>query len=137
MTTLRIAAAAAVILISTVSAEARHHRHHYLVSDRLPTVTEKIIGGRPAGCPHAYCGCGARLYLGIADVRLNLASNWLRYYSGSTPVAVWSHHIAIIERMTGPRTAILRDYNSGGGLSRIHERSLAGARIIGTRYASR
>jgi len=99
--------------------------------------SEGVIGGRPSGCPHAYCGCGARLYLGLSDVRLNLAWNWTRYYSGSTPVAVWHHHVAIIERMTGPHTAILRDYNSGRGLSRIHERSLAGARIIGARYASR
>ena len=99
--------------------------------------SETIIGHRPAGCPHAFCGCAARLYLGLSDVRLNLAWNWTRYYSGPTPVAVWHHHIAIIERWTGPNTAILRDYNSGGGLSRIHERSLAGARIIGAKYASR
>ena len=96
-----------------------------------------IIGGRPSGCPHAYCGCGARLYLGLSDVRLNLAWNWTKYYSGPTPVAVWRHHIAIIEQWTGPNMAILRDYNSGHGLSRIHERSTAGATIIGARYASR
>lgn len=100
--------------------------------------SEGVIGGRPAGCPHAYCGCGARRYLGISDTRLDLAANWPRYYRGATPVAVWNHHIAIIERMTGPRMAILRDYNSGGGLSRVHERSIAGARIVGgAAYASR
>lgn len=95
-----------------------------------------IIGGRPSGCPHAYCGCGARLYLGISDTRLNLAWNWTKYYHGSTPVAVWPHHIAIIEKMTGPGMAILRDYNSGGGLARIHERSIAGARIVSGGMAS-
>src|ERR1017187_8566583 len=70
--------------------------------------SDSVIGGRPAGCPHAYCGCGARLYLGLSDTRLNLAWNWTRYYSGSTPVAVWHHHVAIIERMTSPGMAILR-----------------------------
>lgn len=90
-----------------------------------------VIGGRPAGCPRQYCGCGAARFLGLSDPRLNLAWNWTKYYHGPTPVAVWRHHIAIIERMTGPNTAILRDYNSGRGLSRIHERSIAGARIVG------
>lgn len=90
-----------------------------------------VIGGRPAGCPRAYCGCGAARYLGLNDARLNLAWNWTKFYHGPTPVAVWRHHVAIIERMTGPTTAILRDYNSGRGLSRIHERSIAGARIVG------
>lgn len=98
-------------------------------ADAAPT--SEIIGGRPAGCPHAYCGCGARKYLGIHDARLNLAWNWTKYYRGSTPVAVWRHHVAIIERITGPHTAILIDFNSGRGLSRRHERSIAGAKIVG------
>lgn len=90
-----------------------------------------VIGGRPPGCPHAYCGCGAMKYLGLTDKRLWQAWNWTKYYHGPTPVAVWRHHIAIIERMTGPHTAVLRDYNSGRGLSRIHERSIVGAKIVG------
>ncbi len=96
-----------------------------------------VIGGRPSGCPPAYCGCAAARFLGLSDPRLNLAWNWTKYYHGPTPVAVWRHHVAIIERMTGPHTAVLRDYNSGRGLSRIHERSIAGARIVGrTSFAS-
>lgn len=128
------------LLVSPAEARHRHHHHYKTIRIELRgvpmTVTrnvqsENIIGGRPAGCPHAYCGCGARKYLGIEDVRLNLASNWPHYYRGLTQVAVWNHHIAIIERITGPGMAILRDYNSGSGLSRIHERSIAGARIVG------
>ena len=107
-----------------------------LVGFLLSPANAEIIGGRPAGCPHAYCGCGARLYLGIDDPRLNLASNWPRYYRGSALIAVWRHHVAIVERMTSPHTAILRDYNSGGHLSRLHERSIVGARIIGGNYTS-
>jgi hypothetical protein len=93
-----------------------------------------IIGGRPSGCPHAYCGCGLRLYLGISDPRLNLAWNWARFFPRASPgpgmAVVWGHHVALIERMVGPREAILRDYNSGGGLSRVHERSIAGAVVV-------
>lgn len=118
-----MAATAALLVLALANpAEAKKYRDDS---------GSQIIGGRPAGCPHRYCGCGARKYLGIDDVRLNLAWNWTKYYHGSTPVAVWRHHVAIIERMTGPHTAILRDYNSGRGLSRIHERDIKGARIVG------
>lgn len=86
----------------------------------------------PSGCPsRAFCGCGARKHLGIDDVRLNLAANWLRYYTGSTRVAVWRGHVAVIDRMTGPTTAMLYDFNSGGHLSRYHERDISRARIVG------
>ena len=36
----------------------------------------QIIGPRPSDCPHSYCGCGLRKYLGLEYKRLNLASNW-------------------------------------------------------------
>src|SRR5579872_5540008 len=75
----------------------------------------EVIGGRPAGCPHAFCGCGLRKFLGISDGRLDLAWNWARLFRRTTfhdgAVAVWRHHVAYVERVTGPRTAILRDYN--------------------------
>jgi hypothetical protein len=110
---------------------------HRTTSQARVTDGATVIGGRPSGCPRAYCGCAAARFLGLNDPRLNLAWNWTKFYHGPAPVAVWRHHIAIIERMTGPHTAILRDYNSGRGLSRIHERSIAGARIVGrTSYAA-
>ena len=40
----------------------------------------QIIGSRPSDCPHSYCGCGLRKYLGLEDKRLNLASNWARLF---------------------------------------------------------
>lgn len=116
----------ALAAISSADASPRHYDNG------------TIIGGRPAGCPHAYCGCGLRKYLGIDDKRLNLASNWPRYYKGSQMIAVWHHHVALVERMIDSRTALLRDYNSGGGLSRLHVRSVAGARILNRQqFASR
>ncbi len=91
----------------------------------------KIIGGRPAGCPHAYCGCGLRKYLGIADKRLNLARNWARLFprvANPQPgvAAVRSGHVMYIERSAGNGRWLVRDYNSGGGLSRLHVRSVRG-----------
>lgn len=97
----------------------------------------QIIGGRPAGCPRAYCGCGLARYLGLKDARLNLAWNWARLFprahAGPGMAAVWRHHVAYIESMSGDGTAMLRDYNSGGGLSRLHERSIRGAVIVDPR----
>ncbi len=93
-----------------------------------------IIGGRPSGCPRKYCGCGAARYLGLTDKRLNLAWNWARLFprarAGAGMAVVWRHHVALIVEMVGPKEARLRDYNSGGGLSRVHVRSIAGAVVV-------
>jgi hypothetical protein len=90
-----------------------------------------IIGSRPSGCPHAYCGCGLRKFLGLSDVRLNLASNWARYFpheSGPRAglAAVRNHHVMYIESSAGNGQWIVRDYNSGGGMSRVHTRDVRG-----------
>jgi hypothetical protein len=91
----------------------------------------RIIGGRPAGCPQAYCGCGLRKYLGLADKRLNLATNWARLFPRvagprAGVAAVRAHHVMYIERSAGRGRWLVRDYNSGGGLSRLHVRSVRG-----------
>ncbi len=91
----------------------------------------QIIGGRPAGCPHAYCGCGLRKYLGIEDVRLNLAWNWARLFPRERSpraglAAVRPGHVMYIEAAVGNGEFLIRDYNSGGGLSRLHVRDVRG-----------
>ena len=91
----------------------------------------QIIGTRPAGCPHSYCGCGLRKYLGLDDKRLNLASNWARLFpreSGPRAglAAVRSGHVMYIEGSAGNGQWLVRDYNSGGGLSRVHVRDVRG-----------
>ena len=97
----------------------------------------QVIGGRPAGCPHAYCGCALARYLGLKDTRLNLAWNWTRIFpkaqAGAGMAVVWRHHVAYIESMVGNGEALLRDYNSGRGLSRLHVRSIAGAVVVDPR----
>lgn len=93
-----------------------------------------VLGGRPAGCPRAYCGCGLRKYLGIEDTSLDLAWNWARKFQRAHAApgmaVVWRHHVALIEEIVSPSEARLRDYNSGRGLSRIHVRSIAGAVVV-------
>ncbi|MGC2156658.1 MAG: hypothetical protein WA662_09720 [Pseudolabrys sp.] len=93
--------------------------------------TGSVIGSRPAGCPNLYCGCGLRKYLGLGDVRLNLASNWARLLpreAGPRPglAAVRSGHVMYIESAAGNGQWLIRDYNSGGGLSRMHVRDVRG-----------
>ncbi len=108
--------------------------------NRIARVSDRgtIIGGRPEGCPHAYCGCGLRKYLGLSDTRLNLASNWARLFphvAGPGPgiAAVRSGHVMYIESAAGDGQWLVRDYNSGGGLSRLHVRSVRGYTFVNPR----
>ena len=81
--------------------------------------TGTVIGGRPNDCPHAYCGCGLRKYLGLSDKRLNLASNWAKLLARETGpragvAAVRNHHVMYIEGAASNGQWLVRDYNSGG-----------------------
>lgn len=93
-----------------------------------------VIGGRPAGCPHAFCGCGASLYLfGRIKADLNLAANWL-HFSRAAPAprmaaARPGHVMVLVEHRHGD-VWLVHDSNSGGGLTRLHERSIAGYTIV-------
>jgi hypothetical protein len=90
-----------------------------------------IFGGRPVGCPHSYCGCGLRKFLGLSDKRLNLAYNWARLFPHEVAprpglAAVRNHHVMYIEAAASDGQWLVRDYNSGGGLSRLHIRDVNG-----------
>jgi hypothetical protein len=94
-----------------------------------------IIGSRPDGCPHSYCGCGLRKYLGLSDKRLNLAHNWARLFPhegapGAGLAAVRAHHVMYLESSAGNGQWMVRDYNSGGGLSRLHVREVRGYTLV-------
>jgi hypothetical protein len=100
--------------------------------------TGTIIGSRPTGCPHSYCGCGLRMHLGLSDVRLNLASNWARLLPrqpgpAAGLAAVRNHHVMYIESAAGNGQWLVRDYNSGGGLSRMHVRDVRGYIFVNPR----
>ena len=101
----------------------------------------QIIGGRPSDCPHSYCGCGLRKYLGLEDKRLNLASNWARLFPREGApraglAAVRSGHVMYIEGSAGNGQWLVRDYNSGGGLSRVHVRDVRGYVFVNPRGGS-
>lgn len=94
-----------------------------------------IVGGRPAGCPRRYCGCGVSLKVfGRIIPELNLAANWVRKFPRTRPaagmVAARRGHVFYIKAYLGGNVALAYDPNSGGGKTRIHERSLAGYTVV-------
>jgi len=94
-----------------------------------------VVGGRPAGCPHRFCGCGASLKLfGRIIPELNLASNWLRKFPRTAPApnmaaARPGHVMVLLEHMGGDQWKVY-DANSGGGRTRVHVRSIRGFAVV-------
>lgn len=100
----------------------------------------QVIGGRPRGCPHAFCGCGASLHLfGRIIPSLNLAANWLRFpraVPAPKMVAARRGHVFVLERHIAGNVWLVHDSNSGRGRTRIHARSIAGYQIVNPHGAS-
>jgi len=130
----------ATLLLLPAQAEARPYHHLYRVQHfrdamaMAPSGDERVVGGRPAGCPNAFCGCEASLYkFGRIIPGLNLASNWRRF-PRATPApgmaAVRSGHVMILEAQVGGNVWTVHDGNSGGHVTREHARSLAGYTIV-------
>ncbi|WP_342730857.1 hypothetical protein [Bradyrhizobium sp. B117] len=98
---------------------------------------ERIVGGRPAGCPSSFCGCGASLRVfGRVVPELNLASNWLRFpRTAPAPgmVAARRGHVFVLEQHLGGDMWMAYDANSGGHATRMHARSLRGYTIVNPR----
>lgn len=94
----------------------------------------EILGGRPAGCPSRFCGCGASLHLfGRIIPALNLAANWLRFPRTSPApgmVAARRGHVFVLKQHIEGNTWLVFDANSGGHRTRIHSRSIAGFAIV-------
>lgn len=103
----------------------------------------QVIGARPAGCPRAFCGCGASLHLFSKIIpSLNLAANWLRFPRAAPApgmVAARRGHVFVLKEHLGGNVWMAHDSNSGNGLTRIHARSLAGYTVVdphGSQHAS-
>lgn len=131
-----IALAVAMLVALSLPAEARRYHHARHVS----AASGNVIGGRPAGCPRAFCGCGASLHLfGRIIPSLNLAANWFRF-PRATPApkmaAVRRHHVFVLEQHVSGNVWIVYDANSGGHATRLHERSIAGYQIVNPSGAS-
>lgn len=100
-----------------------------------PQSRGSVIGGRPAGCPHAYCGCGASLFLfGKIIPELNLAYNWVRKFPHVAPAprmaAARSGHVFVLLSHVEGDNWLVHDANSGHGLTREHVRSIRGYVIV-------
>jgi hypothetical protein len=99
----------------------------------------QIVGGRPAGCPHSFCGCGASIRVfGRIVPGLNLAANWLRFpRTAPAPgmVAARRGHVFVLEQHVEGDTWMAYDANSGGRATRIHARSLRGYTVVNPRAA--
>lgn len=101
----------------------------------LSTATNaEVVGGRPHGCPHAFCGCEASLYLfGVIKPKLNRAANWFRFQRTSPApgmAAVRQHHVMVLVRHVKGKNWLVHDGNSGGHKTREHVRSIAGYVVV-------
>ena len=93
-----------------------------------------VVGGRPDGCPHAYCGCEASRYVfGKVRPELNLASNWMRFpRTKPAPgmAAVRNHHVMVLMSHAGGNDWLVHDGNAGYGKTREHVMSISGYVIV-------
>lgn len=135
----RVAFVAAALLILTVQAEARPHTYlhraqYFRQAMAMAPSDERIVSGRPTGCPNAFCGCEASLYkFGRIIPELNLAGNWRRFPRAAPApgmAAVSSGHVMILQQHVAGDVWYVHDGNSGGHVTREHPRSIAGYTIV-------
>jgi hypothetical protein len=135
---LRVVVLVASLLLLSVQAEARPHhpRLYQRFRDAMASYggAETVVGGRPSGCPLAFCGCEASLFrFGRIIPQLNLASNWRRFPRAAPATgmaAVRSGHVMILRRQVEGNIWFVHDGNSGGRVTREHPRSIAGYTIV-------
>lgn len=100
-----------------------------------------VVNRRPQGCPHAFCGCEASLYVfGKIRPELNLASNWIRKFPRTSPApgmaAARSGDVMVLMSHVEGNNWLVHDGNSGGRLTREHVRSISGYVIVNPRGSS-
>ena len=139
---LRITGIIALVLLLTAPAEARHRHHQHYARHHIHRVSAPVtpvqIVAHPAGCPaRAFCGCGAAVRVFGRPVRdLWLAANWYRFPRAAPApgmAAVRPHHVFVLEADLGGGVWQVFDANSGGHLTRIHARAIAGYTIVSPR----
>ncbi|MCD9292256.1 hypothetical protein LUI11_02545 [Bradyrhizobium diazoefficiens] len=131
--------------VSSYSSQTPHSRQLTMVAagNAVPAVNapgDRVVGGRPAGCPSSFCGCGAALRVfGRMVPELNLAANWLRFPRTSPApgmVAARRGHVFVLEQHLGGDLWMAYDANSGGHATRMHARSLRGYTVVNPRVAT-
>jgi hypothetical protein len=132
-----LALAVGVSLFGCAGSQAKPLLHHKAHAHRfVPDASgNEVVDGRPEGCPHAFCGCEASLFLfGRIFPDLNLAANWLRKFPRAKPgphmVAARNHHVMVLLRHIKGKLWFVHDGNSGGHKTREHVRSIAGFKIV-------
>ena len=110
---------------------SRHHRHYMHVASYDAGT---VIGGRPEGCPHAFCGCGASLYLfGRIIEPLNRAAEWIdrfpRAIASPGMAAARRHHVMVLMEHRGGDVWLVHDSNYGHRTI-VHERSISGYVVV-------
>jgi hypothetical protein len=135
----RVVFVVAALLILPIQAEAQPHSYFHRVLRFQQAMAmlpgdEKVVSGRPSGCPNAFCGCEASLYkFGRIIPELNLAGNWLRFPRVAPApgmAAVRSSHVMILQQHVSGDVWYVHDGNSGGHVTREHPRSIAGYAIV-------
>lgn len=129
-----IAAVLTLTPLSAAHARSHHHHHHRNHHGRVATAGE-VVGSRPAGCPHAFCGCEASLFLFHKIVpTLNLAANWIHKFRRAEPApyraAARPGHVFVLLRQVAGDMWLVHDGNSGRHLTREHVRSIRGYIIV-------
>lgn len=132
-----------VAVATTIDKGQEHRKIIRDNTDRIPTQymldnsngRPIVVGARPFGCPHAFCGCEASLYLfGQIHPDLNLASNWIRKFPTASPApgmaAVRNHHVFVLMSHVSGSNWLVHDGNSGHGLIREHVRSISGYSVV-------
>ncbi len=138
-----LCAASFAVFLST-SADAYPRHRHSTSGQRTFYIRQvdegTVVGGRPAGCPHAFCGCEASLFrFGRIIPELNLAANWRRFPRAAPAAgmaAVRSGHVMILQHQVDGAIWSVHDGNSGGHLTREHLSSIAGYMIVDPSSAS-
>lgn len=108
------------------------------VNQHTGSLASRQVLPHPAGCPRRlFCGCGASvLVFGQSKRNLWLAANWLKF-PRATPapgmVAARKGHVFVIASVIGNGQVMAYDYNSGGGRSHYHARSLRGYTVVNPR----
>jgi hypothetical protein len=85
-----------------------------------------VSDARPADCYGIqWCGCWARHHFGIADKSLNLAANWARVGSPTSPhsgaIVVWRGHVGVLqsEPDASGRALVLSGNNGSGNRATV------------------
>jgi hypothetical protein len=115
---------------------------NYTVSQEDRVVTSSRAGAtmlaHPRGCPaRNFCGCGAAsAVFGYPRRDLWLAANWLKFRHVAPSMArggmaaARRGHVFVLVSHRGGNVWLVKDFNSGGHRSRLHERSIAGYTIV-------